>query len=67
MCAGSIDDSIQWLHNFERIQELQALLIWPSITEMEQRAFVPEVRDNQNIQIHYLSAVSQISVVATVL
>lgn len=45
MRAGSIDDSIQWLHNFERIQELQALLVWPSIAEMEQRAFVPEVRE----------------------
>ncbi|PIO54391.1 hypothetical protein TELCIR_24247, partial [Teladorsagia circumcincta] len=38
----SIDDSVQWLHNFERLQQLQTQVIWPSIAELEPRAFVPD-------------------------
>ncbi|KAK6728848.1 hypothetical protein RB195_006112 [Necator americanus] len=38
----SIDDSVQWLHNFERLQQLQTQVIWPSIVEMEPRSFVPD-------------------------
>ncbi|VDO37496.1 unnamed protein product [Haemonchus placei] len=38
----SIDDSVQWLHNFERLQQLQTQVIWPSISELEPRAFVPD-------------------------
>ncbi|VDK85827.1 unnamed protein product [Litomosoides sigmodontis] len=38
----SIDDSVQWLHNFERLQQLQNLVIWPSIVELETRTFIPE-------------------------
>lgn len=40
---GSIDDSIQWLHNFERLQELQGLLIWPPVSEFEPKCYIPEV------------------------
>ena len=39
---GSIDDSVQWLHNFERLQQLQTQVIWPSIAELEPRSFVPD-------------------------
>ncbi|EFO28053.2 hypothetical protein LOAG_00425 [Loa loa] len=38
----SIDDSVQWLHNFERLQQLQNSVIWPSIIELEARTFIPE-------------------------
>ncbi|CAG9529760.1 unnamed protein product [Cercopithifilaria johnstoni] len=38
----SIDDSVQWLHNFERLQQLQNSVIWPSIIELETRTFIPE-------------------------
>ncbi|MCP9264296.1 Pleckstrin-likey domain-containing family G member 7 [Dirofilaria immitis] len=38
----SIDDSVQWLHNFERLQQLQNSVIWPSIIELEARTFVPD-------------------------
>lgn len=38
----SIDDSVQWLHNFERLQQLQTQVIWPSIAELEPRCFVPD-------------------------
>ncbi|KAJ1361900.1 hypothetical protein KIN20_021278 [Parelaphostrongylus tenuis] len=38
----SIDDSVQWLHNFERLQQLQTQVIWPSIFELEPKSFVPD-------------------------
>ncbi|VDN94271.1 unnamed protein product [Brugia pahangi] len=38
----SIDDSVQWLHNFERLQQLQNSVIWPSIIELETKTFIPE-------------------------
>uniref|UniRef100_A0A158P6A7 Pleckstrin homology domain-containing family G member 7 n=1 Tax=Angiostrongylus cantonensis TaxID=6313 RepID=A0A158P6A7_ANGCA len=38
----SIDDSVQWLHNFERLQQLQTQVIWPSIFELEPKFFVPD-------------------------
>ncbi|VDD87548.1 unnamed protein product [Enterobius vermicularis] len=38
----SINDSVQWLHNFERLQMLQSQVIWPSIFDMEPRCFIPD-------------------------
>uniref|UniRef100_A0A7E4US73 Pleckstrin homology domain-containing family G member 7 n=1 Tax=Panagrellus redivivus TaxID=6233 RepID=A0A7E4US73_PANRE len=38
----SIDDSVQWLHNFERLQQLQTLVIWPPVLEMEPKTFIPD-------------------------
>ncbi|MFH4973818.1 hypothetical protein AB6A40_000527 [Gnathostoma spinigerum] len=38
----SIDDSVQWLRNFERLQQLQAQVVWPSILELEPRTYIPE-------------------------
>uniref|UniRef100_A0A0N5B1B9 DH domain-containing protein n=1 Tax=Syphacia muris TaxID=451379 RepID=A0A0N5B1B9_9BILA len=38
----SINDSVQWLHNFERLQQLQSQVIWPSILDMEPRCFIPD-------------------------
>ncbi|CAD6184237.1 unnamed protein product [Caenorhabditis auriculariae] len=38
----SIDDSVQWLHNFERLQQLQTQVVWPSISELEPKSFIPD-------------------------
>uniref|UniRef100_A0A914Q6C8 DH domain-containing protein n=2 Tax=Panagrolaimus TaxID=55784 RepID=A0A914Q6C8_9BILA len=38
----SIDDSVQWLHNFERLQQLQNLVLWPPVLEMEPKTFIPD-------------------------
>uniref|UniRef100_A0A0K0FW69 Pleckstrin homology domain-containing family G member 7 n=1 Tax=Strongyloides venezuelensis TaxID=75913 RepID=A0A0K0FW69_STRVS len=38
----SIDDSVQWLHNFERIQQLQNQVVWPNIMELDNKSFIPE-------------------------
>uniref|UniRef100_A0A5S6QFA4 DH domain-containing protein n=1 Tax=Trichuris muris TaxID=70415 RepID=A0A5S6QFA4_TRIMR len=39
----SIDDSIKWLHNFERLQELQKQLIWPTLSELDPKAYIPDI------------------------
>jgi hypothetical protein len=38
----SIDDSVQWLHNFERLQQLQNQVVWPAVMEMEPRTYIPD-------------------------
>ncbi|KAF7625925.1 DH domain-containing protein [Meloidogyne graminicola] len=42
----SIDDSVQWLHNFERLQQLQQQIVWPSVTELEPKAYIPDFLKN---------------------
>ena len=32
--------------NYERLQELQSSLVWPSITELDPKTYVPEVRND---------------------
>jgi len=32
-----------WLKNFERVQEIQQQIQWQPVTELEPRAFIPEV------------------------
>ena len=34
---------MKWLKNYERVQELQQQIIWQPITELDPRAFIPEV------------------------
>jgi len=34
---------MKWMKNFERIQEIQQQIVWRPITELEPRAFIPEV------------------------
>ena len=34
--------------NYERLQELQSSLVWPSITELDPKAFIPEVSNPLN-------------------
>lgn len=38
-----LDDKMRWLKNFERLLEIQKNIIWPSVMEMDQKLFVPEV------------------------
>ncbi|CCD73555.1 Pleckstrin homology domain-containing family G member 7 [Caenorhabditis elegans] len=38
----SIDDSVQWLHNFERLQQLQTQVVWPNISDLEPKSYVPD-------------------------
>ena len=34
---------MMWLKNFERVQEIQQQIQWQPVTEIEPRAFIPEV------------------------
>ncbi|XP_013793239.2 pleckstrin homology domain-containing family G member 5-like, partial [Limulus polyphemus] len=37
-----LDDKMKWLKNFERLLEIQRNIIWPSITELDPKVFIPE-------------------------
>ena len=34
---------MNWLKNFERVQEIQQQMLWPPVTELDQKAYIPEV------------------------
>jgi hypothetical protein len=38
-----MEDKLKWVKNYERLQEIQSQLVWPSVTDMDARAFVPDV------------------------
>ena len=40
----NLEAKMKWLKNFERVQQIQQQIIWQPITELEPRAFIPEVR-----------------------
>ena len=46
-CACDVTDNLEakilWLKNYERVQEIQQQIFWRPITELEPRAFIPEV------------------------
>uniref|UniRef100_A0AC35TWW6 DH domain-containing protein n=1 Tax=Rhabditophanes sp. KR3021 TaxID=114890 RepID=A0AC35TWW6_9BILA len=42
----SIDDSVEWLHNFELVQHLQNQVVWPNILELESKTFMPDFLKN---------------------
>jgi hypothetical protein len=46
VCTENLEAKMMWLKNFERIQEIQQQIIWQPITELEPRAFIPEVSKN---------------------
>ncbi|XP_023228706.1 uncharacterized protein LOC111629076 isoform X2 [Centruroides sculpturatus] len=37
-----LDDKMKWLKNFERLLEIQRNIVWPSVTELDPKAFIPE-------------------------
>ncbi|XP_014670347.1 PREDICTED: pleckstrin homology domain-containing family G member 7-like [Priapulus caudatus] len=37
-----LDDKIKWLKDFERLQDLQKRIIWPSVLDLEPKTFIPE-------------------------
>lgn len=40
---GELDDKMKWLKNFERLLEIQRSIVWPSVTELDPKAFIPDV------------------------
>ena len=45
MClfVENLEAKMKWLKNYERVQEIQQQTIWQPITELDPRAFIPEV------------------------
>lgn len=42
--AEELEGKVKSRANYERLQELQSSLVWPSITELDPKTYVPEVR-----------------------
>lgn len=43
-----LEGKVKSVANYERLQELQSSLVWPSITELDPKAFIPEVSNPLN-------------------
>ena len=43
LCAEIMEDKIKILKNYERLQEIQKQLVWPSAVELDSKSFIPEV------------------------
>ena len=43
LLTEQLEDKMKWLKNFERVQEIQRHLVWPTVTDLDPRAFIPEV------------------------
>ncbi|XP_069975090.1 pleckstrin homology domain-containing family G member 7 [Penaeus vannamei] len=37
-----LDDKMKWLKNFERLLEIQRNIVWPPVTELDPKVFIPE-------------------------
>ncbi|XP_058842157.1 pleckstrin homology domain-containing family G member 7-like [Acipenser ruthenus] len=45
LVEGSIQDlegKVKWLHNFQTVQQLQEMIVWPPVWERDKRAFIPD-------------------------
>ncbi|XP_064606190.1 pleckstrin homology domain-containing family G member 7-like [Liolophura sinensis] len=38
----NLEDKLKWVRNLERVQEIQQNLVWPSVTELDPRGYIPE-------------------------
>ena len=39
----NLEAKMKWLKNFERVQQIQQQILWQPISELDPRAFIPEV------------------------
>ncbi|XP_041110933.1 uncharacterized protein LOC121318394 isoform X2 [Polyodon spathula] len=37
-----LEGKVKWLHNFQTVQQLKELIVWPPVWERDKRAFIPE-------------------------
>lgn len=37
-----MEDKLKWVKNYERLQDIQGQLVWPSISEIDPRALIPD-------------------------
>lgn len=38
-----MEDKLKWVKNYERLQDIQSQLVWPSISDIDPRALIPDV------------------------
>ena len=39
---GELDDKMNWLKNFERLLEIQRNIVWPTVMDLDPKAFIPD-------------------------
>ncbi|XP_059179497.1 uncharacterized protein LOC131958456 [Physella acuta] len=37
-----LEEKMKWIKNFERVQEIQRQIVWPTVTELDPRCVIPE-------------------------
>ncbi|GFO15574.1 pleckstrin homology domain-containing family g member 7, partial [Plakobranchus ocellatus] len=37
-----LEEKMRWIKNFERVQEIQRQIVWPTVTELDPRCVIPE-------------------------
>ncbi|XP_064606185.1 uncharacterized protein LOC135471069 [Liolophura sinensis] len=37
-----LEDKMKWLKNYERVQEIQQQLVWPPVTDLDPKTYIPE-------------------------
>ncbi|XP_046565997.1 uncharacterized protein LOC124274678 isoform X1 [Haliotis rubra] len=37
-----LEDKMKWVRNYERVQEIQQLVVWPAVTDLDPRVYIPE-------------------------
>ncbi|XP_062617687.1 pleckstrin homology domain-containing family G member 7-like [Saccostrea cucullata] len=45
-----MEDKMKWAKNFERLEEIQKQLIWPPVSDLAPRAFIPEFLKSSLLQ-----------------
>lgn len=43
MISEKMEDKLKWVKNYERLQDIQGQLVWPSISDIDPRALIPDV------------------------
>lgn len=41
--SEQLEEKMKWIKNFERVQEIQRQIVWPTVTELDPRCVIPEV------------------------
>ena len=54
----SLENKMEWLKTFERVKEIEKQLIWPTISEIDTKAFIPEVSSYYVTQVNQLYYIS---------
>ena len=41
--SEQLEEKMRWIKNFERVQEIQRQVVWPTVVDLDPRCVIPEV------------------------